>query len=104
MYGGIMFTPHEELIKTHPEYRYNLITDFDVDNWVYCEWFLKRNFKNINQPKWFNEMAPYNHVVKFDWDEKLFIDGEETNKDLFQLSYFKNKSLLVKMFLDIIKQ
>jgi hypothetical protein len=94
--------PHKELIKLYPEFRYNLVTDFDVDVWVWKEWFLKRNFKNVNPPKWFSEMAPYNHIVKYDWDEAEFIDGEEKHEDLFQLSFFKNKILAQKLLLAII--
>ena len=96
--------PHKELIKTHPEYRYNLITDFDVDIWIGSSWFLKRNFKNVNPPKWFNAALPYNHPVKFDWDEGEFIDGDEKHEDLFQLSFFKNQTFPVNYLSAILNQ
>lgn len=98
------FTRQRDIIKTHPEYRHNLITEFDIDSWIGNSWGFKRCFRDSNPPKWFDLLAPYNHIVMYDWDEEIFIDGEEKNEDLFQLSWFRNQSLPVKYLFSILSK
>ena len=69
-------------------YRFDLIEEFDLDVWLENEWNLKRSY-NLKIPAWFATVREINHPVLFDYYDRVFIDGEERNEDIFQLSYFR---------------
>ena len=73
-------------------YRFDLVSEFDLSAWTENSWGLKRCFPEVNIPAWFKKGCSFDKIVKYDWYERKFIDGDESHEDVFQLSCFKNYS------------